>query len=90
MVPVLKSVGADPQRPRGMSRGRLIREHRPRERGLLILYLLNPVPATAEGVGADDIPLVAPYVSFPYSKGAVAVSYKLNYRYWEDELGGVE
>ena len=90
VVPLLKSLAADPQRPKGMSRGRLIREQRPKERGLLILYLLNAVQETSDGIGADEIPLVAPYVSFPYSKDAVAVSYKLNYRYWEDELGGVE
>ena len=82
-------VKADPQKSRELTRGRLIREIRPKERGLLILYLLTPDPERVGRSGADT-PLVAPYISFPYSPDAKAVSYKVGIRYWEDELGGVE
>jgi hypothetical protein len=79
---------ADPQKPRELTRGRLIRDVRPKERGLLILYLLTPDPNRVGSLGAR-FPLVAPYISFPNTEHE-AVSYKVNVRYWEDELGGVE
>jgi hypothetical protein len=80
----------DPQRSRESSGNRLVRECRPKERGLLILYLLTP--DRGEGAPLRDcrVPLVAPYISFPYSPTAKAVSYRVSYRYWEQELGGVE
>jgi hypothetical protein len=86
---LIQQVAADPQRPDGLKRGRLIRDARPRERGLMILYLLTP---SSEGRRDVSIPapLVAPYISFPFSPGAKAVSYQLSFRYWEEELRGVE
>ena len=85
---MLNRVDDDPQRPDKQQRGRLIREKRPPTRGLLILYLLTP--GRSAPVEAQDIPMVVPYISFPYSPGARAVRYKVNHRYWEDELMGVE
>jgi hypothetical protein len=79
----------DPQRQGEMTQGRLIREARPRTRGLLILYLLTPEKCDATEARRGS-PIVAPYISFPYSPEAEPVSYKLSWRYWEDELAGVE
>jgi hypothetical protein len=84
-----KAIKADPQKSPEMTRGRLIREYRPKERGLLILYLLTPDPTRVGKAGARS-PLVAPYISFPFTPNAKAVSYKVGIRYWEEELGGVE
>jgi hypothetical protein len=83
------SVPDDPQRQGEMTQGRLIREVRPRTRGLLILYLLTPEKADATDTRRAS-PIVAPYISFPYSPEAEPVSYKVSWRYWEDELAGVE
>ncbi|MCC6929814.1 MAG: Z1 domain-containing protein [Gemmatimonadaceae bacterium] len=80
----------DPQRPPELTRGRLLREGRPKTRGLLILYLLSPDPSQWDRAEGEIVPLVAPFVSFPHSADANPVSYTLNYRYWEDELAGVE
>lgn len=85
---VLERLGDDPQRPKDLTRGRLIREKRPATRGLLILYLLTPDVLKDEVTA--PIPLVAPYISFPHSPNARPISYKVNHRYWEEELGGVE
>lgn len=84
VVALREQLAADPQRATDVSRGRLVREARPRSRGLLIIYLLTPPRQDVA------IPIVAPYVSFPHSPDAKAISYRLNYRYWEEELGGVE
>jgi hypothetical protein len=55
----------------------------------LILYLLTPEKADATDTRRAS-PIVAPYISFPYSPEAEPVSYKVSWRYWEDELAGVE
>jgi hypothetical protein len=86
---LIQQVAADPQRPDGLKRGRLIRDARPRDRGLMILYLLTPSSEERRD-HSSPAPLVAPYISFPFSPGAKAVNYQLSFRYWEEELKGVE
>jgi hypothetical protein len=73
---------------REWTRGRLIREGRPKERGLLILYALTP-PAQADGKPGVE-PMIAPYISFPSSPDAGTISYYLNDVYWDNELTGIE
>lgn len=86
----LKRLGTDPQRTEAPRRGRLFREKRGPERGLLILYLLTPGATAPEP--ARSVPMVAPFISFPKSADADAnpVSYAVNRRYWLEEIGGVE
>lgn len=90
VAPDLARLRRDPQRPPELTRGRLVREGRPRTRGLMILYLLSPDREQWDPTEGDVVPLVAPFISFPHSSGAKPVSYTLNFRYWEDELAGVE
>jgi hypothetical protein len=52
--------------------------------------MLTPLIPASQTVRTDSVPLVGPYLSFPYAPTAQAVSYKLSYRYWENELAGVE
>lgn len=84
----LRSASDDPQRAKDWTSGRVIRDVREPTHGLMILYLLTP---SKESVSyRNKIPLVAPYLSFPNSLTAKAVSYALTFRYWEDEIKGVE
>jgi hypothetical protein len=85
----LSAAKRDPQRDDQVTRGMRIRQIRSREHGLLILYLLAP-PKSVERDGYPAVPMVAPYISFPHSPNATAISYKVSHRYWEDELRGVE
>ena len=56
------------------------------ERGLLLLYLLDP--QKAEGVFGDRTsPIVAFGVSFPSSASGVKVEYKVDHLLWEQEYG---
>jgi hypothetical protein len=56
------------------------------ERGLLLLYLLDP--AKAEGnFGGRTAPIVAFGASFPTSASGVKVEYKVDHLLWETEYG---
>lgn len=66
----------DPKNP-------MMREARPVARGLLLLYLLDP---SAIG-GPVRKPLVGFAVSFPATRSAVRVKYRVNNVYWAQELG---
>ncbi len=68
--------------------GRLIRQARPASRALLILYALTPSEKKLPNGVA--VPMIAPYISFPYSKAASPITYKLTALYWEQELSGSE
>ena len=70
--------------------GPRIRMNRPAHRGLLILHMLTPKLCERADGSPQSVPLVAPFVSFPFSENALPVKYKLNYRYWDEELRGVE
>lgn len=81
---VSTSLGNDPAR--GTGRGALTRSIRPAERGLLILYLLTPALKSPN----PEIPLVAPYISFPYTSKAAEVEYAVDDLLWQQEIGGIE
>lgn len=68
--------------------GRLIRQARPASRGLLILYALTPSRENQDKGVVQ--PMIAPYISFPYSQTASPITYKLSALYWEQELSGAE
>ena len=66
-----------------MPSGPSIRKARPRERGLLLVYLLDPVIAELD---ADSDPIVGIAASFPESDNAKPIEYVINNTYWEQEL----
>lgn len=60
-----------------------------RERGLLLLYVLDPQKAGA-GFPADTPGIVAFGISFPASNAGTKVEYKVNNVLWEQEYGPAE
>lgn len=60
-----------------------------RERGLLILYVLDPEKAEA-GFAKDSPPIVAFGISFPASTIGKKVEYKVDHLRWEEQYGGAE
>jgi hypothetical protein len=60
------------------------RSIRPKERGLLLVYLLRNL--SDEGAA----PLVGYAVSFPDSETAQDIEYRVNSIYWQQEFGGLE
>lgn len=68
-----------PEIPNGPS----IRQARPRERGLLLIYLLDPTKAE---LPSGSKPVVGLALSFPYSSSADTIEYMINNTYWEQEL----
>ena len=87
---------ADPGRSRSTSEpnapnGPAIRKVRPKTRGVLFLYFLDPALAgTDSGLAKDGPPVVGFAVSFPASNSGVRVDYKVNNILWEQEFGGSE
>jgi hypothetical protein len=65
--------------------GQLLRRIRPAERGLLLLYVLDPEPAQLSGG-----PVMGFAISFPESARAEesAIDYVVNNVYWKQEFGG--
>lgn len=59
------------------------------EKGLLLLYVLDPQKADA-GFPVDTPPVVAFGVSFPGSNSGLKVEYKVNNVLWEQEYGPAE
>jgi hypothetical protein len=55
-----------------------------RERGLLLIYPLDPIAA---GVGDDSLPVIAFGVSFPKSHSGTVVEYRVDHLLWENEYG---
>jgi hypothetical protein len=82
---------ADPGRNGGRDEpdapnGPAIRKVRPKERGVLFLYALDPALAGPKaGLPADAPAVVGFAVSFPASSTAVRVKYHVNNIYWEQE-----
>ena len=66
-----------------MPNGPSIRRARPRGRGLLLIYLLDPREADLD---ANSNPIVGIAASFPNSDNAEAIEYMINNTYWEQEL----
>jgi hypothetical protein len=60
--------------------GKVIREKRNRQNGLLLLYPLDPKAINSE------IPVIGFGISFPSSYSAKSVEYKVNNVYWEQEF----
>jgi hypothetical protein len=60
--------------------GKVIREKRNRQNGLLLLYPLDPKAINSE------IPVIGFGISFPISDSAKSVEYKVNNIYWEQEF----
>jgi hypothetical protein len=69
----------EPDTPNGPS----IRMARPRGRGLLLIYLLDPTEADLDP-NAD--PIIGIAASFPNSDNAEPIEYVINNTYWEQEL----
>ena len=77
----------EPDAPNGPA----IRKVRPKTRGVLFLYLLDPALAGPDsGLAEDGPPVVGFALSFPASDSGVRVDYKVNNILWEQEFGGSE
>lgn len=63
--------------------GPMIRQTRSPERGLLLLYPLDP---SATGL-ADSPPIIGFAVSFPKSRHAATIEYVVTNTYWNQEMG---
>ena len=74
---------SEKETPPDMPSGPAIRKARPLERGLLLIYLLDPVIAEFD---KDANPIVGIAASFPYSDNAEPIEYMINNTYWEQEL----
>jgi hypothetical protein len=60
------------------------------ERGLLLLYALDPKQAEHEILAKRSDPVVGFGVSFPSSDSGVKVEYKVDHLLWEQEYGSAE
>lgn len=60
------------------------------ERGVLLIYLLDPKSPDGNGPHPGTTPLVAFGISFPGSKSGTKVEYKVNNVLWEQEYGAVD
>ncbi|MFB2973139.1 Z1 domain-containing protein [Aerosakkonema sp. BLCC-F183] len=61
--------------------GKILRSKRSPKNGLLLLYSLDPQEINSE------IPVIGFVISFPDSKKAQMVEYKVNNVYWQEEFG---
>lgn len=69
--------------------GPAIRKIRPKERGVLFVYAIDPALAGPDaGLPADSPPVIGWAVSFPASNSGVRVRYNVNNIYWDQEYGG--
>ena len=77
----------EPDAPNGPA----IRKVRPKTRGVLFLYVLDPAQAGPDsGLDEDGPPVVGFALSFPASSSGVRVNYKVNNILWEQEFGASE
>lgn len=87
---------ADPGRNEGredpdVPNGPAIRRVRPKERGVLFLYAIDPALAGPDaGLSADAPPVIGFAVSFPASDTGIRLKYRVNNIYWEQEYGGAD
>ena len=64
------------------------RSARPKERGLLMLYPLDPKQIGASGHPEDpELPVIGIALSFPQSPTAKAIDYSVNHVYYNDRYG---
>ena len=91
-----KAYHRDPGRSRSATEpdapnGPAIRKVRPRSRGVLFLYVLDPAHAGPNsGLKKDGPPVVGFAVSFPESSSGVRVDYKVNNTLWQEQFGASE
>ena len=77
----------EPDTPNGPA----IRKVRPKTRGVLFLYVLDPALAGIDsGLAENGPPVVGFALSFPTSNSGVRVDYKVNNVLWEQEFGASE
>lgn len=67
--------------------GPLIRQMRPKERALLLVYLIDPAKTSPPLDAPLSKPLVGFAVSFPATASRTTVRYRVNNVYWEQEYG---
>jgi len=71
--------------------GPAIRRVRPKERGVLFLYAIDPSLAGPDAnLPKDTPPVLAFSASFPASRSGVRVKYSVNNTFWELEYGGID
>ena len=84
--PARNNSNTEPDAPNGPA----IRQVRPKARGVLFLYLLDPSLAKDPDLAEDGPPVVGFALSFPASNSGVRVNYEVNNILWEHEYGGAE
>jgi hypothetical protein len=82
----------DPKRTRSgrmpeVASGLVLRELRPKESGLLLIYPLDPAPAHVTGGPVITDPIIGYAISFPGDSRAGAIEYVVNNVYYQQELG---
>lgn len=65
--------------------GQMVRSARPRTRGFLMMYLLDPSVITMAD-GDDTSAVVGIGLSFPYTDNSAAIEYTVNNVYWDEML----
>lgn len=60
------------------------------EKGLLLIYAIDPAQADEPALPADLPPIIAFGVSFPGSNSGTKIEYKANNVLWEQEYGGAD
>lgn len=77
------------KRPQNPS-GPFIREARPPESSLLLIYPLDPTNIRNDGKQVTNTPFMGFAISFPRGSHDYLVEYKVNTRYWQDRYGSDE
>jgi hypothetical protein len=68
-----------------------MRRMRPKERGVLFLYAIDPSLAGPDAkLPKDTPPIIAFATSFPASRSGARVTYSVNNTFWELEYGGID
>ena len=92
----LEAFHADPGRSNSREEptvpsGRAIRDVRPKDRGVMFLYVLDPTLAgPGSGLSEQSPPVLGFALSFPASSSGIRVRYKVNNILWGQEYGGSE
>lgn len=76
--------GSPPTAPDGIS----ARSVRDPDRGLLILYAIDPIADARDSELSPDLPLFGFAASFPRTREGRTISYRVNNVFWQLELGG--
>lgn len=74
-----KLKGSNPEPPNG----RVVREVRPKQQGLLLIYPLDP--SSVQGAADPDMPIIGVALSFPTSDSALGIEYVVN-KVWGAEI----